>query len=469
MPENQNATYNSLELTPISHDELLVIIKEVISRKIPVFRLNSENAFVTLPLDKIERYLGESSSADIVFYIEKDWNLKPASNSAAPQSQSNPQRQKIFNAVEKYGHTADQIENFSKKSIVQREEVLDSAIETLHELKNGKGIFDISVIIETVKIIANTFYTNYANLNDTIESDSIVNTPHGIYVKTEWIVQLIIELFRENPVDIERYRIIDEISTGSYTIDNMNKSLLWFIGFCLFYNDYIDKGLVARNIRGNFKEHHLRFYKKRFPGENLSIERIVKDGLRRIDFETELLPYSTGALLYDIGKLPLISYHDGTDEYDENAVRMHVLVGYNMIRNARKYPFIVSAMAAFHHEYYGGKGSYQFTNPILFKLTGKKRSDDAARYFITYNQTEFSEGLALSFFPCKMLEIVDVFNALVHKKANSPNDALKIMKKHFIAHSLKIDPIIFDIFVEFKIKCGVVSSTIKDELNTILY
>ncbi|HNX60971.1 MAG TPA: hypothetical protein PKK43_17855, partial [Spirochaetota bacterium] len=236
-----------------------------------------------------------------------------------------------------------------------------------------------------------------------------------------------------------------------------------------FYNDYIDKGLVTKNIRGDFHERHLRFYKKRLPDMSLSIERIVKGGLRRIDAEKEIPQYAVGSLLYDIGKLPFIVYHDGTDDYDENIVKMHVLVGYNMIQSTRKYSFPVYAMAAFHHEYYGGKGSYNFTNPIVYKITKKKRMDEAAGYFISYDQKEFCDGTALAYFPCKMIEIVDVFNALVYKKANPPAEALKIMKKHFIAQSLKIDPIIFDIFVEFKIQCGSVTALIKDELNAIKY
>ncbi|HEY1406747.1 MAG TPA: hypothetical protein VF857_09075 [Spirochaetota bacterium] len=473
MSDTQNLSYNSMELSPITRDDLLANLKEILIRQIPIFRLNVENKLVTLPHERIEHFLGESTSTETVFYIEKNWYVEKPGGAKPPQPAENnhnaTQRQKIFSAVEKYGKAIEQMDNFATMSVVQREEVLDNSIEIMHTLKNQGGIFDIATIIEMVKIVANTFYANYANLNDPTETENVSQNPYGIYVKTEWIVQLIIDLFREGAGDYEKYKAIDDIATGSYTIDNMNKGLLWFIGFCLFFNDYIDKGLVTKNIRGEFREHHLRYYKKRLPDMSLSVERIVKNGLRRIDLEKELLPYSIGALLYDIGKLPFIIYHDGTDDYDESIVKMHVLTGYNMIQSARKYNFTVSAMAAFHHEYYGGKGSYNFTNPILFKVTKKKHTEDNAQYFISYEQNDFKDGSALSFFPCKMIEIVDIFNALVHKKANSSSAALKIMKKNFIAQSLKIDPILFDIFVAFKIACGVVQPSIKDELNAILY
>jgi hypothetical protein len=336
-------------------------------------------------------------------------------------------------------------------------------------LQNSGAKFDINAIIKMVEVVANTFYANYANMEEGVDSDQVAKNPYGIYVKTEWIIKLLIDFFKANAKVYENYRAIDEIATGSYTIDNISKGVLWFIGFCIFYNDYIDKGLIARKIRTEFKDRHLRYYKHRMPGQSLSVERIVKDGLRRIEMDNELMTYSMGALLYDIGKLPFIAYHDGTEDYDENIVKIHVLAGYNMIQSINKYPFTVSAMAAFHHEYYGGKGSYNFTNPILSKLTQKKRSEENTKYFITYNENEYKDGSALAFFPCKIIEIIDVFNALVHKKANSPLDALKIMKKNFMAQSLKIDPIIFEIFLEFKKDCGIITDKDREVINAILY
>ena len=471
MADGKNLVYNSLELMPISREDILSNIGKIISRQIPIFRMNIENKLVTVPHDRVEHYLGESVAAETEFYIEKDWNTGRTGGrqTAGKSAGENGVRGKIYEAVEEFGKADQTIEHFAAMSVVEREEILDRGIEAVNQIQGPQGLFDMQSIIETVRIVANTFYANYANINDLTETENVTGNPYGIYVKTEWIVQLLIDRFREVKDDYSRYSIIDEISTGSFTIDNMTKGLLWFIGFCLFYNDYIDKGLVTKNIRGDFHERHLRFYKKRLPDMSLSIERIVKGGLRRIDAEKEIPQYAVGSLLYDIGKLPFIVYHDGTDDYDENIVKMHVLVGYNMIQSTRKYSFPVYAMAAFHHEYYGGKGSYNFTNPIVYKITKKKRMDDSAGYFITYDQKEFCDGTALAYFPCKMIEIVDVFNALVYKKANPPAEALKIMKKHFIAQSLKIDPIIFDIFVEFKIQCGSVTALIKDELNAIKY
>jgi hypothetical protein len=460
---------DSVDLIPITRTDLISNKKEIISKKIPVFRMNIENKIVIVPVERLEHFLGESSSADDLYYITKGW--EKASVGPKPEStagKSTP-RQKIALALEKYGKIDDEIEKLSKMTVVEREEILDQSIENLHGLSQKGNKFDIESIISMVGVVANTFYSNYANVTDIRETEHVTNNPYGIYIKTEWVIRLIVDFFKDNAKVYENYRLIDEISTGSYTIDNMNKGLLWFIGFCLFYNDYIDKGLITQKIRGEFKDRHMRYYRKRFPDQDLSVEKIVKDGLRRIDMENEILVYALGALLYDVGKLPFAVYHDSTDDYDESIVKMHVIAGYNMIYSIKKYPFTVSAMAAFHHEYYGGKGSYNFTNPILSKLTQKKRNEDNTKYFITYNETEFKEGVALAFFPCKIIEIIDVYNALVHKKANSGFEALKIMKKVFIIQSLKLDPILFEIFVEFKHECGLLSDPEREELNQIRF
>lgn len=320
-----------------------------------------------------------------------------------------------------------------------------------------------------VEVVANTYYANYANLDDILDSENVKNNLYGIFIKTEWALKLIIEIFKKNGDRYENYRKLDEIDTGSYTIDNMCKGVLQFIGYTLFLNDYIEKGYVTKKLRGDYKDKYLRYYKKRLQVDMMTLEKIIKGGLRKIETENELVIYSMGALLYDIGKLPIITYHDGNDPYDDSIVKMHVLIGYNMILKMKKYPFTVLAMAAFHHEYYGEKTGYNFTNPVLSKLTKKKRTEDNASCFITYDEKEFREGTALAYFPCKLIEIIDVYNALVNRRNQLPFEALRIMKKNFITLSFKIDPLLYDIFLEFIQACGLITEKQRSEIDAIIY
>jgi hypothetical protein len=176
-----------------------------------------------------------------------------------------------------------------------------------------------------------------------------------------------------------------------------------------------------------------------------------------------------GALLYDMGKIPLMGYYDGSKERDESAEKMHVLTGYNMIKRTQKYPFAVASMAAFHHEYYGGKGSYNFTNPIIKKITGINRKEAEARYFITYSDREFIMGEAMAFFPCKLMEVVDIFVGLTGKETVSYLSTVNTIKKEYIAQSLMVDPLVFEIFVAFLEKCGLLTPEEKNEMDSIIY
>lgn len=475
MNDNNTILYNnSVELIKVSNDDIIINLADIISSGIAIFRLNKENKLVTIPIDKIEQFLGESLSKETLFYMEISWKnkikkfyeVKKASGTAKTNYTGKPG---TMESIKKFGDTNEFIRNFHMMSVEEREEILDKSIENLHELKNKKTEINMTSILKMVEVIANTFYANYVNLDDNLSSPNLKKNIHGIFVKTEWVIRIIIEIFNNNGNEFENYGVIDKIDTGSYTIDNMNKGLLWFIGFALFYNDYIDQGLVTKKIRGEFKDKYSRYYRKRLGDDMTSIERVIRGGLKKIDTEKQLLIYAEGALLYDIGKVPFIGYHDSSEKYDENMVKVHVLLGYNMILKTKKYPFTVTAMAAFHHEYYGGKGSYNFTNPIISKLTQKKRTEEKAQYFITYDEKEFREGLALSFFPCKVIEIIDIYNALVNHKKNSHFDAMKMIKKNFIASSLKVDPIIFEIFLEFKHQCGLITLKERKEIDAIIY
>ncbi len=464
----------------ISEDNLQVITNDDIERnidtffenKIVIWRKNIDNRMVTIPKAKLQQYLGSEDSDKHKFYIVKDWQdkvkdieLKSGKSETAEEQE---EETASMEEVEKFGNVEEQLSLFSLMSIIEREEILDDSIEKLSELKEGAK-FNMATIIKMVEVIANTFYANNANLEDNISSKNIQGNIYGVLVKTNWIVQILIDIFGERKNPYNDYKIIDEISTGSVTIDHMNKVLLRFITFLIFYNEYIDDGLFTKNIRGGFKDRYHRYYRKLFPDSSVSIEVIFKDGIRRIDKEKELQDYAVGALLYDIGKIPCIEYHDGHSKYDVEMVKKHVLNGYNMVVNAKKYPFDVLAMTAFHHEYYGGKGSYKFSVPLLTRMSNKKIVMDNIKYFITFDKDEFQKGECLSYFPCKVLEIIDVFDALIDKKKNSVLDALQIMKKEFITKSLKIDPILFRIFLEYNVKCGLIKNDELEDIESIKY
>ncbi len=468
---NSQEKKEKLRLKPVTLDVIADNLSKLVAARVAVVRRNAEGQLVPIPVEKLEHFLGEAER-NIDLFIDAQWQSKiavPRENKQTHAQLNQSLREKaLIKKLEEYGNTSDQIDKFQNLSVVEREEILDESIETLDSLQKSGVEFDVESLVKMVKVMANTFYSNYANLEDNLSTENVKNNLFGVFIKTEWIVKILIEFFKQDR-SWKNYQLIREINTGSLTIDNMCKALLWFIGFGLYYNDYVDQGLFTKNIRGNFKEKLLRHYHRRLPDLNITIETVIKGGLRRINVEKDLLQYAIGALLYDIGKVPFISYHDGEEAYDHELVKVHVLTGYNMILKTQKYSFPVVAMAAFHHEYYGGKGSYNFAAPIMGKLTGKKLDYSNVRYFLTYDEKEFKNGDALSFFPCKVIEIIDVFLALTGRKKMSYLEAFKVMKTNFVARNLQLDPLLLEMFLDFIGSCGLLDKAERKEIDAIKF
>ena len=402
------------DLQKITREEIAEELQNILSSKVAVYRKNKEGRFVTIPAEKLEQFIGAKDEG-ASFLIEKVWKskikeaiaLKEKSEKKEPEVNT----EELLKPAKEAGRVEDQVKRFTEMSVEEREGVLDDGIEKLHNMAGAFSKLDLSYVVKMIEVIANTFYASHANLQDNLSQENLKYNLNGVYAKTEWVVQLIVTIFNNENISLPDIKIINKINTGSPTIDHMTKVFLWYVNFCIFINNYIDKGLITKKIRGGFKDKYSRYYKRKLDIPNLSIEGIVKNGFRRIEIDTELKAYALGALLADIGKIPDIGYHDGDAPFDENTVKKHAVQSYNMISKAKIYPFISIAMAAFHHEYYGN-GIYNFSNPLISKLTGEKRTEDNANYFMTLDEAEFRNGVALAFFPVKLLEIIDIHDAL---------------------------------------------------------
>ena len=465
--------YSEKDLTAISHADITKHIQLILAHNIPVWRKNNEGDLVPIPANKLEQFIGETGK-DIILYLPENWkekirNTLPHKTTGTSEDKNSTPPRDPREFLKKFGNAFEQLKSFHNMSIVEREEILDSKIEILHALNAQSRSLDVQVVIDMVEVITNTFYANYANLEDNLSSENVRDNIQGVFTKTKWIINLIIGLFQSTSFSYSDYAVINSIDTGSVTIDNICRGMLWTIGYLLYINDYIDKGLVTKKLRGIYKDRYYRYYNKRLPDASASVETVIKGGMRRINVEKELSTFALGGLLYDIGKIPFIAYHDGREPYDENIMKMHVLTGYNMILKAGQYPFAVIAMAAFHHEYYGGKKSFGFTRPIVKKLTGKVWDGTKARHFITLDENEFKEGAALAYFPCKIIEIIYIFDTLVGNEKCSYLEALTTMKKIYITQNLQIDPILFEIFVEFLGTCSMINENERKKVDSLIY
>ena len=130
----------------------------------------------------------------------------------------------------------------------------------------------------------------------------------------------------------------------------------------------------------------------------------------------------------------------------------HAPISYNMIIKTREFDRDVAYLAALHHEYYNDQSGYGISK-LLFPESSKKIKEPL--YCLSYELEDIKNGTAMAYVPAKILEIVDVFDALTDSKRKyrekefTVDEALEIMFNDFIEKNTKLDPILFSIFADF--------------------
>ena len=183
-----------------------------------------------------------------------------------------------------------------------------------------------------------------------------------------------------------------------------------------------------------------------------TLEDCIDNGMRFVE-EKEMNLYSIGALLHDIGKVKDLDYFEGESGRDYERIKKHLFNSYTLVSQTSEYSLEVILTVALHHEYYGlGYGPYE----RLYKLKLEKVPSFQIPRIMSYEAKVIDDCDAFAYFPAKMLEIIDVYDALIDParkyrggKTFTPEEALKIMKEDFIEKHVKLDPILYDVFVEF--------------------
>ncbi len=163
--------------------------------------------------------------------------------------------------------------------------------------------------------------------------------------------------------------------------------------------------------------------------------------------------WAVGFLIHDVGKADSVEYHEGETSYERSIVMEHVKVGYNSVINKTSYPREASLIVGYHHEYYGNPDGYGYYRDHLEhyqKINPQVRPE----YCITFDLDSILDCHALAYFPAKIIEIVDVYDSLtdpnrIYRKALDMEGAISTMREEFITKSLKIDPLLFELFVSF--------------------
>lgn len=442
---DDNNKYITIPLSDLKNNLELIRI-----HRIPVWRINNSGDYVIIPVDRLEQFIGEDNRRNIVFYITHEWEsiIKIESNDIGKLS-GEGQEGWIGSGDKFYRQKRVDVKNMTP---AQRDIEYQSVLESLERIELSDKIVNEKVIVGLIEAISDAYVLNKASFEENYEDQENVPTDHikSMARNTTSLVQGVMGILKNNRAANNFINMLGEKSTGS-TIDHMNSVFLIFLPFCDFYNSYFSKGKIAK-LRADFRKKYYRYYKRLIPDNPPeSLEDVFNGGMRELP-QDRLLQFSIGALLHDIGKIDNIDYFEGEEIYDRKVIMKHAPISYNMIIKTREFDSEVALLAALHHEYYDDADGYGISR-MLFPLNSRKFKHP--QYCLTYNMNDVKNGLAIAYVPIKMLEIVDVFDALTDKNRRyrereyTVDEALELMKSKFLDKSLKIDPILYSIFLDF--------------------
>lgn len=345
---------------------------------------------------------------------------------------------------------SDEYEKYVKLSDERRIKELDRKKKSLKllELKREKSDKEISEAL--VSGSSETILLNKAIFDDLLKitPEKAKEKSKKAVSETSQIVKIASNLLSEYTGDLSIFSEIIEKSNGS-TIKHMTRVFIMSLSFFKFYNFLLNNTGYVSKLRVEFDEKYRDSYEKLLPQLNydeIKLERVFKDGMRVIpDIEHNAI--EVGFLLHDLGKQVDLEYFEGSEGYVKERIQAHAENGFNEILKRTVYPPVVSALAGFHHEYYGHKSGYGAFREYISNKYKRKTFN----YCIAYSLHEVYSGEAYGFFPAKILEIVDVFDALTdpgrkYRDPLTPEEAVKFVEDKFLTNDIKVDPILFDIF-----------------------
>ena len=240
-------------------------------------------------------------------------------------------------------------------------------------------------------------------------------------------------------------------------IGHGNRVFIIFIEFMLYYNEQIDNHLNLRTII-NFNKKFKRFYENVFEKyeinkNNIKFNDIFKNGLKKIPIEN-IASFAAGAFWHDVVKVKELDYLNinKSKEYARRSTS-HAIKGYQFLKLFRNYSDEISLIVEMHHEYYGyGNGVIEIINR---QFNENKPLNPSS--LMSYNADDVQTLQSLEFFPAKVLEIIDLFDTTVmpqkiyNRKDMNAEDAVKLIYDNYIIKETQLDPILFELFVDFLI------------------
>ena len=369
----------------------------------------------------------------------------------------------------------DILEVILKETPKERFISLNNYIDILDQyLNEGFDENSIQYILDIISELAFIERINLIHLlnamKDTINQPDFDNVE---YYDTQYIsnnlILVVSKLINKIYPDIDLFYKIDNFKCRN-VIGHGNRVFITFIEFLLYYNDEVSKQLSLKSII-NFNTKYYNYYKRVFENYNIdkkviTFDDIFKNGFKKLSIE-RIANFAAGAFWHDVVKVKELDYLNvkKSKDYSKSSTS-HAIKGYQFLRYFRNYNNDISLIVGMHHEYYG-YGYSILSNIISTYLKENKTLSPA--WLVSYYSEDIYSLDSLSFFPAKVLEIVDLFDTIVipqknySRKGLSVKEAIDLMYVNYIENEVQIDPILFDLFIQFLI--DVKKENIKNPFN----
>jgi len=357
--------------------------------------------------------------------------------------------------TENFGRRWDEIDNLDNRG---KALLLEETREKLDTLATDESALKEDIARALVEAGRDSALVNRSALLEALRlgDEEAKKQTQEIVDKTHEVIDSTTRLIGDEILGDELLGEIIEKSNGT-VVQHMIRVFLNGLYFLMFYNRLMLTSSIVNRIRIDFEKKYKPFYRRLLPhidaGDRLALEHVFYGGMQAMSPE-DLHNYASGFLIHDIGKAGDIKYHEGEEGYDRKTVVEHVKIGYQAVMNKTNYPRQAGLITGYHHEYYGDPEGYGYFRAFLarYKQQNPRASQD---YCITYQMEPILDYQALAYFPAKLLEIVDIYDALTdpnrkYKEPMKSGEALSLMQDQFIVKKQKLDPILFDLFLRFE-------------------
>ena len=459
--------FEELSLTEIND------IKDyLISHNIPLFRLDKEKGIVEFSTEQLSLILDNPKYANLKLYVPKNFKvfIKEFKTIKENEKSNLPNSNYVFKTPKECEEELDRrIKEIGKMTYQDKISIIETYNRELKEVKvdektkiNRNTAQQIVNAGNDVGLIAKvTMFESMKKIKDNeITQDQAKIENQEITETTSSLVTTIVNMLSYNTGTQKIFTELKNYSDGG-VMAHSNRVFISYVNFLTFYNNLIKRRHLVYNIRTVYERVYKKFYDKVVETiggkykiyDNLkTVEDCIDQGIKSVE-EQEMYSYSVGALLHDVGKVKDLDYFEGADGRDYERNKKHLFNSYKLVSQTSEYPLEVILTVALHHEYYGlGYGPYE----KLHNMKTEKYQGFQIQRIMSYNAKAIDDCEAFAYFPAKMLEIIDVYDALMDParkyrggKTFTPEEALNIMREDFIEKQVKLDPILYDVFVEF--------------------